>query len=260
MMMNDIAIKMLYNNPHELICTPDFQASILKIVRSFKKSGGFTRDAEADIVQEITTKILEKKITYLQKNYNPTFGKFKQYFERTVYNLATELVKASNIRNNYNYDLDQVNPQALSSSLSQNDNLVLDELEKIQFFLVKSPQHKHKLTLLLKLHSRTIITAQDILNYKPTATPEETAGLLEVFGNNYAAYDDVFLYKKINTFINQVEGKSNSPGAIRKWLNRYLSDLGDWMNRQSTFKYDKEALRDMMQLFFMNQKKILSFS
>lgn len=84
MITNDIAIKTLYNNPPELIYTPYFQASILKIVRSFKKSGGFVKDAEADIVQEITTKILEKKTTYLQKNYNPKFRKFKQYFERTV--------------------------------------------------------------------------------------------------------------------------------------------------------------------------------
>lgn len=81
------------------------------------------------------------------------------------------------------------------------------------------------------------------MNYKPAATPEEIAHLLEIFGNNYVEYDDdVFLYKRINTFINQAEGKSNSPGAIHKWLNRYLSDLGAWMNRQSNFKYDKEAL------------------
>lgn len=57
-------------------------------------------------------------------------------------NLATELVKASNIRNNDSYGLEKVNPQVLSNTLSQEGNLMLDELEKIRFFIIKSPQYK----------------------------------------------------------------------------------------------------------------------
>jgi len=250
-MKNDIAYEMLKKNPHQLICTPEFQQSILKIVRKFKQKGGFSRDSEADLTQEITTRILEQRIRYLQKNYDPAYGNLKQYFEKIVYNIAIELVNVSNRRQKIHQTIDFDNAPQIASYNDAKQELILDELQKLQKFFVKFHRQKPKLMLLMKLYSRTIINPSDILDFKPTATPEEIQKILNTFGQNYAIYDDSYLYGQINGLINDVEGKKNSSDALRKWLSNRLTDLSTWMNRQSSLKYDKEALRNLIQLFFM---------
>lgn len=255
-MKNDIALRMLQKEPQTLVCTVEFQESIKKIVRKFKQKGGFGQETEADVIQEITTQMLEEKIARIQKNYNPKYGNLKQYFERSVYNIAVELVQASNKRKSSSYDLDQVNPQSLSSASHLRQDLILDELKKVHIFFKKYNRQGAKLLLLLKLYSRSTVTAQDILDYSPNATKEEITEVLNVFGHNYAIHDDNFLYAQINGLINETEGKKNSSDALRKWLSNRLTDLNTWMNRQSTLTYDNEALRNLMQLFFMNQNKV----
>lgn len=252
-MKNDIAHEMLKNNPKKLICTPEFQQSITKIVQKFKQRGGFARESEADIVQEITTRILEQRIPYLQKNYNPKYGHLKQYFEKMVYNIGVELVSSANRRHNTFYNLDMATTQQLSNSNHLRQELILDELKKLHIFLTKSNRQKAKLWLLLKLYSRSTITSQDIVNYNPTITREEIEGILKIFGQNFAQHEDGFLYDQIRPLMNQVEGKKNSADALRKWLGNRLTDMSIWMNRHSTFQYDKEALRNLMQLFFSKQ-------
>ena len=249
-MKNDIAYEMLKKNPHQLICTPELQQSILKIVRKFKQKGGFSRDSEADITQEITTQILERRIAYLQKNYDPKYGNLKQYFEKMVYNITIELVNASNRRQKMHQTMDFDKAPQIVTYNDAKQELILDELQRLQKFFMKFHRQKPKLMLLLKLYSRTIIESSDILDFKPTATAEEIQKILKTFGQNYAIYDDNYLYNQINELINDVEGKKNSADALRKWLSNRLTDLGVWMNRQSTLKYDKEALRNLIQLFF----------
>ncbi|OJJ23738.1 hypothetical protein BKI52_05150 [marine bacterium AO1-C] len=250
-MKNDVAHEMLKTNPHELICTPEFQQSILKIVRKFKQKGGFSQDSEADITQEVTTRVLEQRIHYLQKNYDPKFGNLKQYFEKMVYNITIELVNASNRRQKVHQTMDMENAPQIATYSDAKQELILDELQKVQKFLARFQRQKPKLLLLMKLYSRTIIKPEDILNFKPTATSEEIQEILATFGKNYATYDDSYLYSKINQLINEVEGKTNSSEALRKWLSNRLTDLNVWMNRHSSLKYDKEALRNLIQLFFM---------
>ena len=253
-MKNDIAQAMLKKNPEKLICTPDFQQSILKVVRKFKQKGGFSRDSEVDITQEITTRILEYKIPYLQKNYKAQYGQLKSYFEKTVYNIAIELVHAAYRQENLHQHMN-VMPQ-VTTTIDGRQELLLDELQKMQKFLTKFQRQKAKLLLLMKLYSRTIIAQEDILNFKPEASDEEVQSILTIFGRNYAKYDDSYLYLKINNLINDVEGKTNSSEALRKWLSNRLTDLKVWMNQHSSLKYDKEALRNLMQLFFMKQNSL----
>lgn len=253
-MKNNIAQEMLKKNPEKLICTPEFQQSILKVVRKFKQKGGFSRDSEVDITQEITTRILEHKLSCLQKNYNAKYGQLKTYFEKTVYNIAVELVQASYRQENLHQHMNAM-PQ-VTTSIDERQELLLDELQKMQRFLARFQRQKAKLLLLMKLYSRTIIKPEDILNFKPEASQEEIQNILTIFGHNYAKYDDSYLYVKINNLINDVEGKANSSEALRKWLSNRLTDLRAWMNQHSSLKYDKEALRNLMQLFFMKQNSL----
>lgn len=257
-MKNEIAFKMLQEAPEKLICTAEFQESILKIVRKFKSKGGFKRESTSDVIQDINTQLLASKMACIQRNYNPKYGALKQYFERTVYNIAIELVNASNKRNNSSYDIEQVNPQYLSSTEEGQSQVIADELKTLQVFFRSEKRKTAKLVLLLKLYSRAKITPQDIINYYPTVSRTEIAEVLKTFGGNYATFDDNILYRKINSLVNNAEGKRTSSDALRKWLNARVSDLGTWMNKRSSFTYDNEALRNLMQVFFSNnQSRIL---
>lgn len=252
-MKNEIAFKMLQESPKKLICTTDFQESILKIVKRFKSKGGFKQETTSDVVQDIYAQLFANKLACIQRNYDPKYGGLKQYFERTVYNIAIELVNASNKRKESSYDIEQVNPQYLSRASEEGQNqLITDELKTLKVFIKGEKRKTAKLLLLLKLYSRSEITPKDILNYYPAANNTEIAEVLKTFGSNYATSDDNFLYSKINLLVNKAEGKKNSSDALRKWLAARLNDLTQWMNKHSSFTYDKEALRNLMQIFFSN--------
>ncbi|WP_299458749.1 hypothetical protein [uncultured Microscilla sp.] len=254
-MKNEIAFRMLQESPKSLICTPEYQESIQKIVRRFKSKGGFKRESIADIVQDINTQLFTNKLACIQRNYNPQYGLLKQYFERTVYNIAIELVNASNKRKEVSYDLDQINPQYLSRAGEDQNDLMTNELKTLQVFFKTEKRKAAKLWLLLKLYSRSVITPQDIKNYHPVASNKVIAETLKIFGGNYATFDDNVLYSKISSLINQAEGKKNSADALRKWLSSRLNDLNSWMNQRSSFTYDNEALRNLMQVFFMHHQE-----
>lgn len=255
-LQNDIACKMLQKQPFDLVCSKEYQQSVLKIVRKFKQKGGFLQDTEADVVQEITTIILEQRITYMQKNYAPKYGNVKHYFEKVVYNLAVEQVRKSHKRQNFSQDLAKAPLQRVGRSRS-NDTLS-DELKKLALFMNKTGRQSAKLYILFKMYSRAIINKQDFLNYYPDLQKEELNQLLEVFGQNYAHFDDRDLYAKLYPLINKVENKKNSADAVRKWLGSRITELNDWMNRHSTFKYDREALRSLIGVFFVGEGYVIS--
>ncbi len=251
-MKNEIAFKMLQESPEKLICTTEFQESILKIVRRFKSKGGFKNETTSDVIQDINAQLFANKLACIQRNYNPKYGGLKQYFERTVYNIAIELVNVSNKRRESSYDIEQVNPQYLSRSEEGHSQLIADEVKTLKVFIKGEKRKAAKLLLLLKLYSRSKITPQDIVNYYPAANNTEIAEVLKTFGGNYATFDDNFLYSKINLLVNKAEDKKNSSDALRKWLGARLGDLTQWMNKHSSFTYDNEALRNLMQIFFSN--------
>ncbi len=255
-MKNDIAYDLLKKNPYQLICTSEFQQSILKIARKFKQRGSFAQESEEDITQEITIQIMERKITYMQKKYQPDFGDLKQYFERIAYNIAVELVNVANHRQKLHQPMDAVCTSTMTTQEGTQE-LIQNELQQVNKFLASFPRQKPKLLLLMKLYSRTIIESKDILNFKPSATPKEIQHLLVIFGKNYAAHEDGYLYSQICQFMNDAEGKTNSSDTLRKWLSIRINDLRKWMNQHSSFKYDKEAVRNLIQVFFT--KNLLLF-
>ncbi|HAS41081.1 MAG TPA: hypothetical protein DCS93_11410 [Microscillaceae bacterium] len=248
---NDIALQMLHTNPFELICSKEYQEIILKVVRKFRQTGGFKQESDAEVVQEITTCILEK-VSHIQKNYAPEYGSFKPYFARIVYNFGLDLIKAAQKRQNLNNGLTTAPPDRSTSEVKP--EVLADELKNLSLYLSKNKRHQAKFVLLLKLYSRSTIQAQDIQNFLPKVSPDALIQTLEVLGHNYAQLEDRFLYQYINALINEVEGKNKSADAIRKWLSARVTELIQWMNRRSQFQYDREALRNLVRLFFMREE------
>ncbi|OJJ21710.1 hypothetical protein BKI52_14505 [marine bacterium AO1-C] len=251
---NDIALQMLQANPFELVCSKEYQEIILKVVRKFRQTGGFKQESDSEVVQEITTHILEK-ISYIQKKYSSEHGNFKPYFAKVVYNYALDLIKLAQKRQNFNNDLTTAPPDRLVSNIRP--ELLNDELKKLSLYLAKNKRHQAKFVLLLKLYSRSTIKAQDIRNFLPKVSPQVLAQALETFGKNYAQLDDYLLYQHINALINEAEGKNKSADAVRKWLSARVVELIQWMNRRSKFQYDREALRNLVRLFFMNEESVV---
>jgi len=252
---NDIALQMLQTQPFELICSKEYQEIILKVVRKFRQTGGFKQESDTEVMQEITTRILEK-VNHIQKNYAPEYGSFKPYFARVAYNYALDMIKAAQKRQNLNNGLTTAPPDRSTSEVKP--EVLADELKNLGLYLSKNKRNQAKFVLLLKLYSRSTIQAQDIKNFLPKVSSKTLIQTLEVLGQNYAQLEDRFLYQHINALINEVEGKNKSADAIRKWLSARVTELIQWMNRRSTFQYDREALRNLVRLFFMNEDSATS--
>ena len=251
---NDIVCQILYTNPYDLVCSEEYQASVLSIVRKFRQKGAFRQESESDVVQEVTTRILEK-ISLLQKNYVPTYGNFKPYFIKVVYNFTVKLLASNQKKQSFINDFAMTLPQRLASETKP--ELLSDELNKLHLYLSKKHRRQAKLVLLMKVYSRSILDEQDIKDFLPQVPTDTLKRAMHIFGQNYAQLKDQELYQYINTLVNEVEGKKNSVDAVRKWLSIRLAELIQWMNRQSRFQYDREAVRNLMRLFFLNEELVV---
>lgn len=250
---NEITLQVLQTNPFELICSEEYQQIILKVVRKLRQTGGFRQEPNDEVVQEITTRILER-VGHIQRNYSPEHGNFKPYFAKVAYNFALDLIKSTQKQKKLSNDLATAHPSRLSGDV--NHESLTDELKKLGLYLSQNKRHRAKFVLLLKLYSRSTIQAQDIRNFLPQVPSEALEQILALLGQNYAQMEDRLLYQHINRLINKVEGKNRSADAIRKWLSARILELIQWLNLHSKFQYDREALRNLASLFFMNEETL----
>lgn len=250
-MDNDIAYNLLKSNPIKLICSPIFQASIKKVVNKWVHMNRVKPDQVDDLIQEINTLLLERKLSQIQKNYKPDFGNLQLYFERTVYNLCVDLVAKPAITRQQYYSIDKVNANLIAMNRQSEKELLEIEKRKLLALIDKLQEQKYKFLLLLKLYSRLPLSMDDIKHINPRIDKALVRNVLQSFGKDYVQLEDREIFEKVTPFFNLIEQKKVSPDATRKWFSDRVNVIIIRMNkRRQNLKYDRESIKNLTQMMF----------
>ncbi|OJJ14283.1 hypothetical protein BKI52_43140 [marine bacterium AO1-C] len=248
--------KLLKRAPREFITHKSISEVIEKTVYKFVSKGGIYGQTTEDIISEVTLIILEKKLDYIVKNYNPKFSTVKGYLSKVVFNLCIELLRKQQNKPVFKNSLDDiqevsleqdygsVNPEA--SFIAQ--EIIDSELDRLRNYLRIFAKYKAKFVLLLKLFCRIPLKAEDFQHYAANLTPDEWAFYYETFSNDYSSYSDKEVYQLISPLVNKVENKKNSPDALRKWINAKVLTLKESMSQNTQYQYDTESFKNLIRL------------
>ena len=248
----------LQTDPFGLLCSKEYKEIILRITRKFQVK----EDSKEEMAQEIMTRMLEK-VDVLQKNYNPRYAHFKSYFTRVAYNVAVDLSRSAQKQRYFTVNLGHLllglthSATTTTTYLESELELLNPDLEKLGTCLSQM-RNQAKLILLLKLYSRSVIEHRDLQNFLPKTPLGSLQKSLKVIEKGYAKNQDKLLYQYIGDLLRNSETnrKKSSADALRKWLDSRITDLVDYMNCHSTLgiEYDREALRNLIHLYFIKNQ------
>lgn len=254
-MNNQEQYKLLKKDPKKLLATNLYQQKITQVVNKLVYRY-HNKDFVKDLIQDLNIIFLNKQMNYIRNNYELGAGLLILYFEKAVYNKCKDLLKKqfSSLEGNFE-GLDSF--QAISNSKFMSPEmqfiqkeLVGKEVQKIEIYFKLSLNHKNKLLLLLKAFCRILLTEQDFNSYNSQLPPKIVKKTLLFFSNDYSNETDKTVYEHITPIINLGENKITTPDAVRKWLDDKLKEIIQTLNYQNAFSYNKESLKNLLQIAF----------
>ncbi len=248
--------KLLIESPKEFIAHKSIGEVIKKTVYKFVSRGGIYGQTTEDIISEVTLMILEKKLDYIAKSYNPQFSTVKGYLSKVVFNLCVELLRKQQnkavLKNSlddvqegsFKGDYNSANPEA--SLIAQ--ETIDSELNRLRNYLKIFAKYKFKFVLLIKLYCRIPLKLEDFQNYALDLSPDEWTSYYQTFSVDYSNHSDKEVYQLISPLINKVENKKNSADSLRKWVSTKVVTLKEAMSQNTHYQYDTESLKNLVRL------------
>lgn len=255
-MDNKALHKLLLKNPSNFIASPQIMEVIQKTVYKFISKGGIQGLSSDDLVQEVIVTILDKKIDYVVKSYNPKMSTIKGYISKISFNICIELLRKHQNKPVLKNSLDDITEEHLEKDFNRitpessfiEQEAIQEEISRLRGYLRMFAKYQYKFVLLLKLYCRMLIKAEDLQNFAPGISPKDLQSFLNTFGQEYNQYSDKEVYQLITPLINQVEGKKNSTDAVRKWVDTKILALKEVMNQNTSFRYDTETFKNLIRL------------
>lgn len=251
-MENTEEYQLLHKNPEKLLIKDDYQQVMKRVVYKFMKRGFFKGFSVDDLQQELNMAFLTQKMSYIQKNYKPEDGLLISYFERAVYNKCIDISKLSmHQQENRKEALEgyMMKPQHANPESQLIFQEILEgEMHKLKDYLRLFTRTKFKLLLLLKLYARIVLTQDDVLNYCPKIPKTTLRKFLEIYGVPYSNKKDKEVYQEVIPIFNSCDQKKNTADALRKWINDRTQELMDVLNDGGKRDYDKEKLKNLIQM------------
>lgn len=255
-MNNKALYKLLIKNPQKFIASDEVIEVIRKTAYRFASKGGIDSLSKEDLVQEILFVILEKKINYIVKNYNPKVSTIQGYMSKVAFNICIELLRKQQTKpvlknslddeteGNLEREFNNITPE---SSLIEKE-IIEKEIQRLKSYLKIFAKYKYKFIFLLKLYCRIPLIIDDLQNFAPKVPLAELEGYLSKFSQEYSKYSDKEIYKIITPLVNKVEGKKSSSDSIRKWIDGKILTLKEVMNQSTHYQYDTESFKNLIRL------------
>jgi len=248
--------KLLLKSPKEFIIHQSIGEVIEKTVYKFVSKGGIHGQTTEDIISEVTLIILEKKLDYIVKNYNPKFSTIKGYMSKIVFNLCIELLRKQKNKPVLKNSLDDVQEMSLEQaqgSMNPEASFIAQEaleseLNRLRDYLRIFVKYRAKFVLLIKLYCRIPLKEEDFQHYATNLSPQEWEFYYQTFSNDYSNYSDKEIYQLIIPLVNKVENKKNTPDALRKWINAKVLTLKEAMSQNTHYQYDTESFKNLIRL------------
>jgi hypothetical protein len=226
-----------------------YRPNIYKTVRYFTRSGFFKPEDEEDMIQELSLFLLEKSAAII--NGYQGRAKFSTYITTILINRCRVLAK--NSRKIIYEEL--TSTQLLRTSESRIPMfLLVDEFNKLDTFFALCMKKKFKLILCLKLIYKLPVSEPDITNVFPGRYLDKTEieKILMLGNHSNSKLKDYQIYAGLTDFLNAYEGKSNSPDAIRRWVDDKMEEMILFLNGQpKQSEFTRESLQILVEKYFI---------
>lgn len=245
---NEEDARLLYHDPRALLT--QYQPTISIIVQKFVASGMIAPDEKADVVQTINERMLRDKLRNMQAQYNYS-AYVSTYFSKVVYNLCLEWRRQTKREALFDRskELQQIEV-AHEDQRGWGNAVIAQEVQRFKTILQLFGKAKAKVELCLRLLFRLPFSPEELRGYFTACTAVVIDELLDSFGGDYAHMTDKEVYAQAIQFFNQQEGKTNSPDALRKWIQLKVEEILALLNGgMSRASYDRETLQILLQKY-----------
>lgn len=228
---------LLQTDPKGLVLA--YQKMVEAIVHKFVRSGMFSIESFADVVQTVNAELLER-MPKIQANYNGS-TLVRTYVSAVIRNICLKLHQ----KRLFGHFVDPPVPDKLLAVGEPVDRYSLGQAKKAFWAILQQfGRDLPKLNICLKLRFHIRLLRKDILLWYPACDQKVVSELVERFGTDAAHPNEKETYALVTPFFNAVENKNNSSDALRKWTDSRVAELVDLMNDSiPNAKFDEESIR-----------------
>ncbi len=241
---NEKDIEMLRSDPSGLILR--YQETVRIIVRKYISSGLFKASEFEDVIQEVNVSLLAK-LPAMQTQYNG-LSLFRTYLSVIVRNIC--LKEADRMKRNPEVDIETIGEIPRHDRVE--DRIAVEhEIGRFKTIVGLYQKQRPKLLLCLKMRYRIPLSEKNIAEWFPTMNHADAIELLTRFGGTYDHVGDRDIYRALTSIVNRLEGKNNTPDAIRKWTDSKIQEILELLNGPpANSKHTPETLKILIDDFF----------
>lgn len=222
------------------------------IIKKFVKAKYSAIDETEDMVQEVLSRLLNKKMDRIREKYDFNYQKmpsFKSYLMVTVRNICIDIIRERNARLLTAGNLDPI--EDIMDAHGQNEMsrrlLIEEELNYFGALLETYYQVKPKLELCLKLKFRVPMKCEDVTRDFPYYDEESVA----ILTADYRLIKDKKMFVRVNDVFNRYEEKQKKSDSLRKWIDVKVDELVDHLNSAHRGPvYDLDKFADLVRFYY----------
>lgn len=242
---------------NDLLDSKEYLDILAQVSGYFKNKSRLDSSTSEDLYQDLYLSFKEKQMAIVIAHYNAEVGNFSGYFRRAAYNKCRELLRSKRITDNRTDPIDKddfihqvINKSDDPESKTIANELVQQEFYKLDMFINLLSKQPRRLRLLLKLYTRIILKKADLKHYHPNITKTLINQALLLFGINYLHLQDKQVMEYIFPVIQNREPEVNQVSSLRRWFDRQINKLIDYLNAPGQWTYNNSALRNILSLYF----------
>lgn len=242
---------------NDLLDSKEYLDILAQVSDYFTNKWRLDSSTAEDLYQDLYLSFKEKQMAIIMAHYNAEVGNFTGYFRRAAYNKCRELLRSKRITDNRTDSIDKddfihqfIDKSDDPESKAIANELVQREFYKLDMFINLLSKQPRRLRLLLKLYTRIILKQADLKHYHQNITKTLSRQILMLFGINYLDLQDQQVMQHIFPVIQNREPEINKASSLRRWFDRQINKLTDYLNAPGQWTYNNSALRNILSLYF----------
>jgi hypothetical protein len=241
---NDLEMVLLDRDPGALVTR--YQEMFRIIAMYFVATGMFRVKEVDDVVQSISLEILTK-IPLIRQKYNGS-TLLRTYVSTIVRNFC---IRQKLIERGISPD-QEIEVDMISADVRTDHHLLLKEaIARLRTVFAMFDAHLPKLLLALKIYYKMPIAREEMEAWFPGSTPALREEFVRLFQGQENPTDRTNIYEVVLPLINELEGKTNTRDAFRRWSWAKIDEVVRLMNGPSkTFNFDRDSLRELVEDYF----------
>lgn len=205
-----------------------------------------------DLVQEILTRLITRKMSRIQEKYDFNFKEmpsFKSYLMVTVRNIYIDIIRERKSRPNITdgyQPLDDVFDENRFDEMASR-LMIEEELTLFRTLLDLYYRVRPKMELCLKLKFRIPIEEAEVKSVYPQFSNEDTIMLTR----DFRFVSDKKMFGKINEIFNRYQARQNKSDSLRKWIDVKIEEIIAHLNRFHRGNvYNTDKIADLIRLYY----------